>query len=138
MEDDGLDNKDELSVTVSINDACEYGEYPVTVTFGTVPLSSSGGCNIQRNVSGQAPLLPGQPSPFTVETSSITLGSDEEYCYIVFLRGVSGIYLNDLHTKTCNFSFQLLQVVVATLAFRQKQKLELELLVLFWEYWPST
>ena len=103
MEDDGLDDKDELSVTVSINDACEDGEYPVTVMFGTVLLTSSGGCNIQRNVSGQVPLLPGQPSTtFSVKTSSITLGSDEEYCYIVFLRGVTGIYLNDLHTKTCD------------------------------------
>ena len=135
MEEDDLDNKDELNVTVSINDACEDGEYPVTVMFGTVPLPSSGGCNIQRNVSGQVPLRPGQPSTISVETSSITLGSDEEYCYIVFLRGVPGIYLNDLHTKTCdhyNFSFQLIQVVVATLAFRQMQKLELELLVVFW------
>ena len=124
MEDDDLDNESELSVTVSINGACEDGEYPVTVMFGTVPLSSSGGCNIQRNVSGQVPLLPGQPSIFSVETSSITLGSDEEYCYVVFLRGVPGIYLNDLHTKTCehyNFSFQLLQVVVVALAFRQQQ-----------------
>ena len=126
MEDDGLDNEDELSVTVSINDACEDGEYPVTVLFGTVPRTSSVGCNIQRNVSDQDPLRPGQPSIITVETSSITLGSDEEYCFIVFLRGVPGIYLNDLHTKTCDhyiFSFQLLHVVVATLAFRQQQKL---------------
>ena len=107
MEDDGLDNKDELSVTVSINDACEDGEYPVTVMFGTVPRTSSGGCNIQRNVSGQVPLRPGQPSTtFSVETSSITLGYDEVYCYVVFLRGVAGIYLNDLHTKTCdNYNF---------------------------------
>ena len=131
MEDDGLDNEDELSVTVSINDACEDGEYPVTVLFGTVPRTSSVGCNIQRNVSDQDPLRPGQPSTISVETSSITLGSDEEYCFIVFLRGVPGIYLNDLHTYTCDhyiFSFQLLHVVVATLAFRQQQKLELELL----------
>ena len=124
-EDDGLENKDELSVTVSINDACEDGEYPVTVMFGTVPRTSSGGCNFQRNVSGQVPLLPGQPSTtFPVETSSITLGSDEVYCYVVFLRGVPGIYLTDLRTKTCdnyNFSFQLLQFVVATLAFRREQ-----------------
>ena len=104
MEDDGLDNKDELlSVTVIVNGACEDGEYPVTVMFGTVPRTSSGGCNIQRNVSGQVPLRPGQPpTTFPVETSSITLGPDEEYCYIVFLRGVPGIYLNDLHTKTCD------------------------------------
>ena len=99
VEDDDLENKDELSVTVSINDACEDGEYPVTVMFGTVPRTSSGGCNIQRNVSGQVPLRPGQRSPFTVETSSITLGPDEVYCYIVFLREIPGIYLNDLHSK---------------------------------------
>ena len=118
MEDYDLDNEDKLSVTVFINDACEDGEYPVTVMFGT---TSSGVCDIQRNVSDQDPLRPGQPSTtFSVETSLITLGS---YCFIVFLRGVPGIYLNDLHTKTCdhyNFSFQLIQVVVlTTLTFHQ-------------------
>ena len=78
-----------MSVNVTVNDNCSEPEYSVLVTFGTRP--KGGDCNGERNASEER-LSPGQTATFSVLTTSLSLGSGEEYCCIVILDGVPGKY----------------------------------------------
>jgi hypothetical protein len=80
-----LEDGEPLSLTVTVNTACTVS-CPVTVSFGTQPVSS-GSCEFQQNVTSKMPLSPGDTTTLSVEAGSVTIQSGETYCYLVTLCG---------------------------------------------------
>ena len=85
-----LEDGEPLSLTVTVNTACTV-RCPVTVSFGTQPVSS-GSCEFQQNVTSEQPLSPGDSTTLSVEAGSVTIQSGETYCYLVTLCGNPGKY----------------------------------------------
>jgi hypothetical protein len=72
---------DSLAVTVGVNSLCSGGELPVLVTFGARP-EEGGACRGLQNATPSS-LSPGDSASFSVDPASLTLGSDETYCYTI-------------------------------------------------------
>ena len=69
----------DLSVVVTVNSLCRDTSYPVTVTFGTRNITSSGSCEGQWNNTQF--MASGDSASFSTDTNTVRLGPDEEYCY---------------------------------------------------------
>jgi hypothetical protein len=68
-----------LSVTVTVNTICVPGIF-LKVAFGTRPVGG-GNCKAQVNATEF-----GSTPTFTTNANSLTLETDEEYCYLVYLN----------------------------------------------------
>ena len=79
---------DSLSVTVTVNFFCTVAEYPVLVTFGAQVIGSDM-CE-GRETATLMWLLAGASDTFSVDTDTVTLRDNEEYCYIVSINGTLG------------------------------------------------
>lgn len=86
MDDQEFGRGNNLSVNVTVNSDCPEEEF-VTVTFGTIPMTTDG-CNGQINVTKN--LFPGNTTTFSVATDSISQGDGEVYCYIVHIDRMIG------------------------------------------------
>ena len=75
-----------LRTTLKVNDACPKTKYDILVTFGVRKTDNTGGCESQMNVT-KDPLSPGETASFSVETDSVPLEHDKEYCYTVSVDG---------------------------------------------------
>ena len=85
-----LEEDKPLSVTVTVNSRCPM-ECPVTVAFGTQPISG-GTCVTQANVTSE-PLSPGATANLSVEAGSVIRMSSENYCYLISLCGKQSKYI---------------------------------------------
>ena len=82
----------DLSVMVTLNKYCQEIDCPITVSFGTRPVT--GVCAVQQCVTKD--LSPGGNATFSVETASVSRESDEEYCFKVSRCGGPGEFLNSI------------------------------------------
>ena len=84
---------DPLSVTVTINELCLSDRgYLVLVSFGTRPANSNGDCEVQGEVN--ATISSGCNVTFSIPTDTISLGTNEEYCYLVTVNDTIGEYIH--------------------------------------------
>ena len=79
-------------VTVKRNRLCPETESPVLVTFGTRAVGSGGECEPQQKATEIA-ISSENTALFYLDPSTITMGSEEEICFIVSLDGVPGMKL---------------------------------------------
>ena len=78
-----------LVVVVRLNRLCPQS--PVLVTFGS-RVVAGGQCQGQKNATEMV-IISGASASFYINTSNISLGTDETYCFLVSVDGVVGEFL---------------------------------------------
>ena len=78
-----------LIVVVRMNQLCLDTKSQVLVTFGSTKSLAGGQCEGQKNATEMV-ISPGAAASFHVNTSTISLGADETYCFVVSVDGVVG------------------------------------------------
>ena len=99
-----------LVVVVRLNRLCPQS--PVLVTFGSRAVAG-GQCQGQKNATEMV-IISGASASFYINTSNISLGTDETYCFLVSIDGVVGEFLvQHISTQLHRYSFNNFVLVIS-------------------------